>query len=919
MPIFFSIKLYVFIIYILVHIEIINSTKNNIRFLFENDGWKNLTDVEYINYWSKKYTLQKTLETPVTSNTCDTRIRSATIILGCSYANVLKTIFFIMDRFLEYCETLINLDNKNKNAFDCTTEIIKIIPKLSDLATLMKGALVSVDKLHRKPMANSKRNELILNNVTTRLHIEKALNLLSPIQVNQFNTKNILETIRNYFIYLRLDLENDLRLCHLKSLNLLSLWQLLSKKYRSSKENGSNQEFWTFMSYKIKSLIHWTIIERYNNLGFKFDWNTKETFLPNTSKKFETVKWSFKNYFSNKINSLFKHSGWKNMTDVNYITYLRHNYILQDIIQNTLRYDKPIFCITLILGCSYANILKNIFFILNYFQNHCRYYSREENLINYKYNCTVQLLRTIPLLTSLVIYMGSALDALDKTDKHQTESNDLKNFISSKLVNVLQDKNVLKLLPLLQINLSNYEEALLKVLSLIVEWNEELNNGMSICNINSESLTSLWHNLNNEYHNMQLSGSNIEFYNFLRFKIMTICQWAIQEKYVNLGFKFNTDTKETLIPDLLESSEQEHFEDPIIASTQMLNGDNIEVKWSFKNYFSNKINSLFKHSGWKNMTDVNYITYLRHNYILQDIIQNTLRYDKPIFCITLILGCSYANILKNIFFILNYFQNHCRYYSREENLINYKYNCTVQLLRTIPLLTSLVIYMGSALDALDKTDKHQTESNDLKNFISSKLVNVLQDKNVLKLLPLLQINLSNYEEALLKVLSLIVEWNEELNNGMSICNINSESLTSLWHNLNNEYHNMQLSGSNIEFYNFLRFKIMTICQWAIQEKYVNLGFKFNTDTKETLIPDLLESSEQEHFEDPIIASTQMLNGDNIEEHFEDPIMASTHMLNDENIEENLNFEDTRNNHETQDKTSLLIDIPEYLRPFNKYL
>ncbi|XP_050536275.1 uncharacterized protein LOC126902733 isoform X6 [Daktulosphaira vitifoliae] len=671
MPIFFSIKLYVFIIYILVHIEIINSTKNNIRFLFENDGWKNLTDVEYINYWSKKYTLQKTLETPVTSNTCDTRIRSATIILGCSYANVLKTIFFIMDRFLEYCETLINLDNKNKNAFDCTTEIIKIIPKLSDLATLMKGALVSVDKLHRKPMANSKRNELILNNVTTRLHIEKALNLLSPIQVNQFNTKNILETIRNYFIYLRLDLENDLRLCHLKSLNLLSLWQLLSKKYRSSKENGSNQEFWTFMSYKIKSLIHWTIIERYNNLGFKFDWNTKETFLPNTSKKFETE-----------------------------------------------HFEDPIIAST-----------------------------------------------------------------------------------------------------------------------------------------------------------QMLNGDNIE----------------------------------------------EHFEDPIIASTQMLNGDNIEVKWSFKNYFSNKINSLFKHSGWKNMTDVNYITYLRHNYILQDIIQNTLRYDKPIFCITLILGCSYANILKNIFFILNYFQNHCRYYSREENLINYKYNCTVQLLRTIPLLTSLVIYMGSALDALDKTDKHQTESNDLKNFISSKLVNVLQDKNVLKLLPLLQINLSNYEEALLKVLSLIVEWNEELNNGMSICNINSESLTSLWHNLNNEYHNMQLSGSNIEFYNFLRFKIMTICQWAIQEKYVNLGFKFNTDTKETLIPDLLESSEQEHFEDPIIASTQMLNGDNIEEHFEDPIMASTHMLNDENIEENLNFEDTRNNHETQDKTSLLIDIPEYLRPFNKYL
>ncbi|XP_050536286.1 uncharacterized protein LOC126902736 isoform X7 [Daktulosphaira vitifoliae] len=573
MPIFLSIKFYSLILFVLKHIELINGTKNRISFLIENDGWKNLTDVLYIRYWNQEYTLQQTLETPITSNSYDTRIRSATIILGCSYANILKTIFFIMDCFSDYCEILINPENKNKNAYDCTIELIKTIPHLSYLALLMKGALVSIDKLHNIPMAIIKRCELILNNVTTMLCNVETLNLSLPIRVNPLNIKNILKTIKHYFDERKLNLKDDLRFCELKSTNLDILWEILKKKYEFSKKKGRNQEFWTFISHKIKSLIYWTIIERYKNLGFKFDSNTKKTLLPDTTVKCETeVKLNSQNHASSKISYLCKHSGWKNMTDVNYITYSKRQHTLQDIMYNKYRYDKQTRCLTVFLGCSYANILKNIFFILSNFQHHCKHYSSHlENLNNYKYECTIELLKTIPFITLLVKHLGGALNALDETLKISVKNDDIKKFISNTLIKDLQDEKILKLLPDLQVHQSNFDETLLEVLRFISEWNEELNKGMIICNINSESLTSFWRNLNNEYYNMQLNGNNIKFYNFLRFKIITISQRAIQEKYVNLGFEFNLTMNKTVIPDKPELLEREYFEEPTILSTQVLN------------------------------------------------------------------------------------------------------------------------------------------------------------------------------------------------------------------------------------------------------------------------------------------------------------------------------------------------------------
>ncbi|XP_050536278.1 uncharacterized protein LOC126902736 isoform X1 [Daktulosphaira vitifoliae] len=567
MKIFNNIKLSLLIFSMVTHIEIISSTKDRITFLLENDGWKNLTDVDYVIFRAREYTLQKTLETPITVNNFYTHIRSATIILGCSYANVLKTIFIILDRFLKYCEILMNPENGKKYAYDCTIELINTISNLSYLATLMNGALVSIDKLHRKPMA--KHKTLILSSLTAKLRIEEICNLLSYIQVIPSNTDYILNTIQKYLYYRRLNLEDDLKSCKLKCTNLDSLWEILNKQYEFLKEKGSNQEFWTFIKHKINILIHWTNIKKFKNLGFKFDSNTKETYLSNKKKNYETVL-----HPSTIINYLFKHSGWKNMTDVNYITYSRGHYTLQDIMYSNYRHDKQIRCLTVFLGCSYANILKNIFFILSNFQHHCKYYSSHlENLNNYKYECTIELLKTIPFITSLVKLLGGALEALDESVKSPVENDFIKKYISNTLIKELQNEKILKLLPDLQVNQSNFDETLLEVLSFISEWNEELNKGMIICNINSESLTSFWHNLNIEYYNMQLNGNNIKFYNFLRFKIITISQRAIQEKYVNLGFKSNPYTNKTFIPD---PSERENVEDHSIDFTYMLKKENLE-------------------------------------------------------------------------------------------------------------------------------------------------------------------------------------------------------------------------------------------------------------------------------------------------------------------------------------------------------
>ncbi|XP_050536301.1 uncharacterized protein LOC126902744 [Daktulosphaira vitifoliae] len=215
-------------------------------------------------------------------------------------------------------------------------------------------------------------------------------------------------------------------------------------------------------------------------------------------------------------------------------------------------------------------------------------------------------------------------------------------------------------------------------------------------------------------------------------------------------------------------------------------------------------------------------------------------------------------------------------------------------------ITSLVIRMGSAIDALDKILKSPVENNHIKIFISITLIKDLQDEKMLKLLPDLQVNQQNTDETLLIMFSFISKWNKEINESMSICNINTESYMSFWQNLSQEYYNKQINGTSLMLYNYLNYKIITFTQWAIQKKYVNLGFKFNVDTNETLIPHKLESSETEHF-------------------YEDTVIVSTQILNDENIEEKSNCEDSRNNHESQNKSSLLIDIPKQLRTFNRYL
>ncbi|XP_050536293.1 uncharacterized protein LOC126902739 [Daktulosphaira vitifoliae] len=573
MAIFQSIKLYVLIYFMVKHIEIINSTKDEIEYLLKHDGWKKLNDVLYITNFNQKYTLQQTLEMPITSKNCATRIRNATIILGCSYGNVLKTIFFIINRFLGYCESLIHPENENKNACDCTIELINIIQNLSYLATLMNGALVIIDKLHHNPMTNC--NKLILSNVTNSLYFENTLKVSLPLQINQLNTQTVLNTIKLYLTFCEVKLEKDLNQCQLKIPNLETLWQKLNKNHQVLKETGNNQNFWSFISQKINILIHWTLIEKYNNLGFKLDLNTKETFLP---ENLSEEKCCSTKYSSNKINHLFKHTGWKNINDVNYITYSNCNHSLQDIIQNTYRYDKQLRCMTLLLGCSYANILKNILLMLNHFQNHCKYFSSQENVHTYAYNCTIELLKTIPFLTSLVTHMGGALYALDKFLRHPVEYNYIKTFIVKVLLKDLQDKKILKLLPLLQVNQSNIDETLSNIFTFLTKWNEKLHKGMSFCNLNSESYHSIWQKLSHENNITEMDESNFKRYNFFNFKIILFSQWAIQERYLDLGFIFDTATNETIIPALLDSPEEEYIEDFTSASTQMLDSKNIEDK-----------------------------------------------------------------------------------------------------------------------------------------------------------------------------------------------------------------------------------------------------------------------------------------------------------------------------------------------------
>ncbi|XP_050532983.1 uncharacterized protein LOC126900970 isoform X2 [Daktulosphaira vitifoliae] len=285
---------YFMFFFVFLQIEAPTCSKMKAAFLKNFLGtaqWKNINDVDFITYCGRKYDHNQIVGMDITIHSCNTNIRLAKLLLECSYANILKTIFTFIDYFQEHCKSLLNSEDKNDNAIHCTIELLDTIStSLCPLVILMKRALDTMNILRHEPWINSPMKSCILCKMTSSLSDESFLNFLSPSIIDLLNIESKLITIKKFFSTRRKELNVDMKFCHFKDHNNYTLdCETLKNEYDYLKtkeiEEAAIQEFYHFLKIKIENVAQWTVKNRYKALGFQCVLNTYGTFLLQDQKK----------------------------------------------------------------------------------------------------------------------------------------------------------------------------------------------------------------------------------------------------------------------------------------------------------------------------------------------------------------------------------------------------------------------------------------------------------------------------------------------------------------------------------------------------------------------------------------------------------------------------------------------------------
>ncbi|XP_050545437.1 uncharacterized protein LOC126907847 isoform X2 [Daktulosphaira vitifoliae] len=243
-------------------------------------GWKNIKDIKYIKYYDAKYYLQNLIKTPTHGLQLAHKIRALTIYLGCTYAKVMNNLFSIIFNCIQFFK----IQNDLINGCIYTEELINIISKLIvPMATLMKGAMDTLDLLHNKPWATFKRNcnHYIMSRVLGRIgDILDKLNHRTLFSVDISVYIATLDLIYSFFNEINTYLEHDTyQYCELVPYDENYLWNKWVQEYKVI-HNDKKFVFLQFLSRKIKNYIMEEIQKKYFELGFLFDPITEETFIP---------------------------------------------------------------------------------------------------------------------------------------------------------------------------------------------------------------------------------------------------------------------------------------------------------------------------------------------------------------------------------------------------------------------------------------------------------------------------------------------------------------------------------------------------------------------------------------------------------------------------------------------------------------
>ncbi|XP_050523040.1 uncharacterized protein LOC126895332 isoform X13 [Daktulosphaira vitifoliae] len=955
-------------------------------------GWKNINDVEFINYWRQKYEPRDLFIERVTLYNCDNYIRQATIFLGCSYYHDLKLIFLSLIKLQEHCLHLLN--SCDDSAHNCTVTLLTKMFEIIPMAKFMKGALYAIEKYHNSPLNTLTRTRFILSSLLTNIQEDESL--LTTLRISSDSTRDVLETIAKILFARRLELDEEKLFCQLKYLDFNSLCNIWNMEFNDLRYRGKYQEFFIFLSDKIKNLILTTIRKKYIELGFKYDSSTSETFLlglPPTNVK-EDIAQKFTINFVQNTNEVNpqeenQHYGWNNINDVELIKNCGKNYELKNLFIEPVTIhncDNFIRQATIFLGCSYYHDLNLMFLSLIKFQQHCSdlLYSGNDSV----YNCTVTLLTKIIEMVPLAKYMKGALYAIEKY--HIRPLNTLKKtrFILSSILSKIQKDETL--LTVLKNKSDSISEILMTIAKLLYARRFKLDRNKSFCVLKQLDFNSLWNSWNIEFNTLFYEGKYQELFIFLSDKIRKLNITIIRKKYIELGFKYDSSTSQTFLLALPSTNvkediaqkftinfvqntnevnaqeENQHFDltkyPSILHTNDVVNKEGIQQERKHsKKENATIINNFLRQPGWSNINDVELIKYCGKNYELKNLFIEPVTIhncDNFIRQATIFLGCSYYHDLKLIFLSLIKLQEHCSDLLNSGN--DSTYNCTVTLLIKMVEIVPMAKYMKGALYAIEKYHINPLNLQKKIRFILSSILTKIQKDETL--LTTLKISSDSIRDVLVTIAKILSARSLELDENNSFCLLKQIDFNSLWNLWNIELNTLIYEGKYQKLFIFLSDKIRNLILTTIRKKYIELGFKFDYYTSQTILPGLRPTDfkqgidqnftinfiqnpnevnaqeEIQHYDltkypsllhTNVVEKKEGIQQENVNCDFRDDSVLLIEYPEDitkypsipytNNVEKQEDIRQENVNCELKDDSAVLIEYPKGMEPFNKYL
>ncbi|XP_050548775.1 uncharacterized protein LOC126910330 [Daktulosphaira vitifoliae] len=258
--------------------------------LLMSSGWTNLNDLYCINYYEKLYYLRNLIETPTQCNKCDQKIRALTIYIGCTYVKMLNNLLLAICSVIQICKVKIKEKNDIINVCIFTEDLLKIITVLIvPMAKLMKGAMDALDILHIRPLITSRKSKYILSDSIERMVDIFELLKEQTLSRDNINTYNLtLDTINFFFHSIIVNINKETTLyCRFKPFDENHLSYEWLQEYEAIHFRDSKLVYFKFLIRKIQDYIKTVVIEKYFQLGFKFDPITEETVVPTPNELFE--------------------------------------------------------------------------------------------------------------------------------------------------------------------------------------------------------------------------------------------------------------------------------------------------------------------------------------------------------------------------------------------------------------------------------------------------------------------------------------------------------------------------------------------------------------------------------------------------------------------------------------------------------